>query len=117
MPVGLALPLPNGDALMLEVEGDKAHVPGDDQLEAGFVVHSALLGRIEVRVRIGDGAVSARVIVEDPAVPLARASAPDLAVSLGAATGAPVQVGVSTRAVPSEGARQPRVAEGLDAYA
>src|SRR4051794_1864371 len=55
---GLALPLPNGDALTLHVEPDEAGEGGAErgaEGEAAFVLHSASVGPIEVRLRLAGG--------------------------------------------------------------
>jgi len=117
-PPGLALPLPNGDALSLAV-GDE-HEQGDEpaadgEAQAGFVLHSAALGPIEVRIRTGPGGITAGVVVDSPTLQHAISAAPELARMLELATGEAATVGVTARTAGRPPA--PRVAEGLDAYA
>jgi hypothetical protein len=118
-PPELALPLPNGDALTLNVgdeDAAEAEEGGGGDGEAAFVLHSAALGPIAVRVRLGGGSVSATVSVEPEALAAAQAAAPALATALERATARPAQVAVGARAA-EERPPAPVVAEGLDAYA
>src|SRR5581483_7867586 len=97
---GLALPLPNGDALTLHVDADEAGDGGAQrgaEGEAAFVLHSAALGPIEVRLRLGGGALGVGVVVEPDAEAEARAAAPALAQALARATGAQPTVEVGAR--------------------
>lgn len=122
VPPELALPLPNGDALELAVQPDaeQAEGGGDGRPgggEAAFVLHSAALGPIEVRVRLDGGTVTASVGVDEAALPLARAALPELAASLERVTGSTARIGLGARPPEQPGPAPPRVAEGLDAYA
>jgi hypothetical protein len=119
-PQGLALPLPNGDALTLAVPPEPEGEAGGSGLSAGdaaFVLYSALYGAIAVRLRLGGGVVSAEVTVEPRVEAAAAAAAPALRKSLERATGARASVAVSAR--PPEGPRPPapRIDPSLDAYA
>jgi hypothetical protein len=122
-PPGLALPLPNGDALTLHVDGDEdadgggAKGQGEGDGEAAFVLHSAELGPISVRLRLADGTISATVGVDAATLPLAQAAAPALARGLKQATGTPARVALSGRSEVEPRPAAPHVAEGLDAYA
>jgi hypothetical protein len=119
-PPGLALPLPNGDALQLAVQPDAEDEGGGDGqggAEAAFVLHSAELGPIEVRLRLDGGTVVANVAVDEGALPEAQAALPSLAAALERATGTAPRVGVAARAADAPAPARPRVAEGLDAYA
>jgi hypothetical protein len=120
-PPGLALPLPNGDALELRVDPDETAEQdargGSGGAEAGFVLHSAELGPIEVRVRLDGSTVGATVSVEERALPEARAALPALTASLARVSGAVPRVSVAARAAGEAKPAPPRVAEGLDAYA
>jgi hypothetical protein len=118
-PPGLGLPLGNGDVLALAVPAD-AQEDGEDPEhggEAAFVLHSAELGPIAVRLRLAGGAVSVQVAVEPAAEELARAAAPELRESVEHATGTRTSVAVAAR-VPEE-ARPvpPPLGSSLDAYA
>jgi hypothetical protein len=116
---GLALPLPNGDALALQVlpdgQGDDAQREGGEEGEAAFVLHSAALGPIEVRLRLGGGVLGVGVVVDAAAAADARAAAPELTAALARATRATPVVEVAARKAPPPPA--PRVEESLDAYA
>jgi hypothetical protein len=118
-PPGLALPLPNGDAVELAIADEEA--AGADGAgggsEAGFVLHSAAFGPIEVRLRLAGGAIGATVSVGAGALPTFRAAAPDLASALARATGAAPQVSVAARPPAAAKPGRPEVAGGLDAYA
>jgi hypothetical protein len=114
---GLALPLPNGDALTLNVQPDEeadGREPGDPGGEAAFVLHSAAVGPIEVRLRLGAGTLAVGVVVDPAAEPAAQAAAPALAQALARVT--KMRPAVEIR--PREGAAPPapRVEETLDAY-
>jgi hypothetical protein len=117
---GLALPLPNGDALTLQVlpepeEQERGARPGGDaEGEAAFVLHSAALGPIEVRLRLGGGVLGVGVVVDPSAEADARAAAPELASALARATGAAPVVEVASRKAPPPA---PRVEESLDVHA
>jgi hypothetical protein len=122
VPPELALPLPNGDALTLTVDpdaggGDEDGRDGEADGEAAFVLHSAELGPIAVRLRLAGGAVSAAVSVDEAALPLAQAAAPELVSALRDAVGGSADVVVSGRGAATPRPAPPRVAEGLDAYA
>lgn len=120
-PPGLALPLPNGDALELRVDPDEASEQddrgGEGGAEAAFVLHSAELGPIEVRVRLDGSTVAAAVSVDERALPDARAALPALTAALARVSGTVPRVSVAARAGGDEVPSPPRVAEGLDAYA
>jgi len=122
-PPGLALPLPNGDALTLAVDPDDGPdaEPGSrgrsGEGEAAFVLHSAELGPIEVQLRLAGGAIAATVRVDAETLPLATAAKPALAAALERATGTPAQISLRGRASDRERPTAPPVAEGLDAYA
>jgi hypothetical protein len=120
-PPGLALPLPNGDALELRVDPDETSEQDagsrEGGAEAGFVLHSAELGPIEVRVRLDGSTVAAAVSVDERALPEARAALPSLTAALARVSGAVPRVSVSARAAGDAAPAPPRVAEGLDAYA
>jgi hypothetical protein len=118
---GLALPLPNGDALALQVYPDGDDEADGEQREAGgegeaaFVLHSAALGAIEVRLRLGGGVLGVGVVVEPRAAADARAALPELTAALARATRATPVVEVAARKTAPPPA--PRVEESLDAYA
>jgi hypothetical protein len=118
---GLALPLPNGDALTLQIaeepDGDEDAGSGEDGHEASFVLHSAALGPIEARLRLVGGAVTVEVVVEAAARKRFAAAAPALAEALERATAAPARVDVAARRGRQVRPAQPRVDEGFDAYA
>lgn len=121
-PPGLALPLPNGDALTLAVDPDdgsdaESGSRRSGEGEAAFVLHSAELGPIEVQLRLTGGAIAATVRVDAETLPLATAAKPALAVALERATGTPAQISLSGRDSERERPVAPPVAEGLDAYA
>lgn len=121
-PPGLALPLPNGDALTLAVDPDdgsdaESGSRRSGKGEAAFVLHSAELGPIEVQLRLTGGAIAATVRVDAETLPLATAAKPALAVALERATGTPAQISLSGRDSERERPVAPPVAEGLDAYA
>lgn len=120
-PPGLALPLPNGDALELRVDPDEASEQdartGEGGAEAGFVLHSAELGPIEVRVRLDGSTVAAAVSVDERALPEARSALPALTAALARVSGAVPRVSVAARRPGDAAPAAPRVAEGLDAYA
>jgi hypothetical protein len=121
-PPGLALPLPNGDALELRVDPDETpeERPGGRErgaAEAGFVLHSAELGPIEVRVRLDGSTVVAGVSVDERALAEAREALPSLTAALARVSGAVPRVTVAARTPGAEAPAAPRVAEGLDAYA
>lgn len=121
VPLGLALPLPNGDALQLAVRDESEEAggeeAGDGRAEAAFVLHSAELGPIEVRLQLGAGVLAVGVSVEERALAEAQAALPELVSGLQRATGTPARVGLATRPADGPAPRPPRVAEGLDAYA
>lgn len=81
--------------------------------EAAFVLRSAAIGPIEVRLRLGPGAVRAAVVVEPGLAALARERAPELAGALQRAGCRPAAVRVAER--PPD--RPMRRAGKLDAYA
>jgi hypothetical protein len=116
---GLALPLPNGDALALQVypdgEAEGEQRDGAGEGEAAFVLHSAALGAIEVRLRLGGGVLGVGVVVEPKAAAEARAALPELTAALARATRATPVVEVAARKASPPPA--PRVEESLDAYA
>ena len=116
---GLALPLPNGDALALQVhpdaDGEGEQPEGRSEGEAAFVLHSAALGPIEVRLRLGGGVLGVGVVVEPKAAAEARAALPELTAALARATRATPVVEVAARKTPPP--PTPRVEESLDAYA
>lgn len=120
-PPELALPLPNGDALELAVqpdaEGEQGGGSHEGGAEAAFVLHSAELGPIEMRLRLDGETVVADVAVDGAALPEAQAALPALVDALRRATGAPPRVGLAARAPADPAPARPRVAEGLDAYA
>jgi hypothetical protein len=120
-PPGLALPLPNGDALELRVDPDDASEQegreGGTGPEAAFVLHSAELGPIAVRVRLDGSTVVAGVSVEEPALAEARAALPALTAALARISGAVPRVSVAARGADEAAPAPPRVVEGLDAYA
>jgi hypothetical protein len=123
-PPGLALPLPNGDALELalprpgdEDEEDEHGGRTGGAAEASFVLHSALLGPIAVRLRLAGGLVGADVSVAPGAEPLAAAAADELRTALERATGAHATVAVAARPEADQAVAAPRVEGSLDAYA
>jgi hypothetical protein len=120
-PPELALPLPNGDALELAVEPDaedeQGGGTGEGGAEAAFVLHSAELGPIEVRLRLEGDTVLARVAVDAAALAEAQAALPQLSAGLERATGSAPRVGLQARAPEAPAPARLRVAEGLDAYA
>lgn len=120
-PPALALPLPNGDALQLAVQPDaedeQGGATGEGGAEAAFVLHSAELGPIEVRLRLDGGTVVANVAVDDAALPEAQTALPSLVDALQRASGAPPRVGLAARGAADPAPARPPVAEGLDAYA
>ncbi len=120
-PPQLALPLPNGDALQLAVQPDAeeehGNGGGESGAEAAFVLHSAELGPIEVRLRLDGGSVVANVAVDGDALAETQAALPSLAAALERATGSAPRVGLVARAADAPAPARPRVAEGLDAYA
>jgi hypothetical protein len=118
-PPGLALPLPNGDAALVRIvdEQPAAGVRREAEGEAAFVLHSAVLGAIEVRLTLGGGAVRARVVVEPAAAEAAQAAAPDLVRALARATTSRASVDVASRAEDDPRPERPRVEQGLDRYA
>jgi hypothetical protein len=119
-PPQLALPLPNGDALELAIQPDAEDEPGgngESGGEAAFVLHSAELGPIEVRLRLDRDMVVANVAVDGAALPEAQAALPALVEALQRVTGAPPRVGLAARGPADPAPVRPRVAEGLDAYA
>jgi hypothetical protein len=120
-PPELALPLPNGDALELAVQPDAEDEPDGDRghagAEAAFVLHSAELGPIEVRLRLERETVVASVAVDRAALAETQAALPALVDALARVTGAPPRVGLAARGAADPAPAKPRVAEGLDAYA
>jgi len=120
-PPGLALPLPTGDALQLALPrtggGDELDERGGDggPLEAGFVLHSASLGPIAVRVRLADGIVGAEVTVAPEAEALVADAADELRSSLERTTGARATVAVAARR--EERRAPPRIEDSFSAYA
>jgi hypothetical protein len=120
-PPGLALPLPNGDALELALPRSDADDESEGQrgaggpLEAAFVLHSASLGAIAVRLRLADGIVGADVSVAPEAEALATEAAGDLRASLERVTGARATVAVGART--EERPAPPRIEDSFDAYA
>jgi hypothetical protein len=113
---GFALPLPNGDALTLALDPDEDGEEGEGERsegEAAFVLHSAALGPIEVRLRLGGGTLGVAVVVDPAAEELTRAAAPELARALARVTPAQPSVEVSAR---RGRPAPPRVEETLDAY-
>jgi hypothetical protein len=118
---GLALPLPNGDALAFKVADDADDAtrdsPADAAHEASFVLHSATLGPIEARLRLVGDSVSVEVVVEPHARRRFAAAAPELVRALGRATEAPARVDVAARRAHHPRPVGPRVDESFDAYA
>jgi hypothetical protein len=76
------------------------------------VLHSAALGPIEVRLRLGGGMLGASVVVDRAAEADARAAAPELAAALARAVEATPVVEVAARKARPPAA--PRVEESLD---
>ncbi|MFL5963072.1 MAG: hypothetical protein ACJ757_09305 [Gaiellaceae bacterium] len=118
-PPGLALPLPNGDAVQVRIADEEPAAGGRREVEgeAAFVLHSALLGTIEVRLTLGGGIVRARVIVEPAAADTARAAAPELVAALTRATAARAAVDVAARTNDDPRPERPRVEQAVDHYA
>jgi hypothetical protein len=118
-PPGLALPLPNGDAALVRISDEGAAAGGrrEAEGEAAFVLHSALLGPIDVRLALGGGVIRARVVVEPGAADAAQAAAPDLIRALAQATNASASVDVVTRVADDPRPARPRVEQAVDRYA
>ncbi len=118
---GLALPLPNGDALALAVAGDEGREEGSRSRETGseasFVLHSATLGPIEAHLRLADGSIRVEVVVEPEARSRFAAAAPELAGALERACAGPAHVDVAARRPQHARPARPRVDESFDAYA
>ena len=123
-PQGLALPLGNGDVLALsfppvgEEDGD-ADSDGSAESggEAAFVLHSAALGPIAVRLRLAGDSASVQVGVEPEAEDLARAAADELREGVERATGASTSVSIAARTPADARPVPPPIASSLDAYA
>jgi hypothetical protein len=118
---GLALPLPNGDALTLQV-ADEAPEQGGEGASApdgaaSFVLHSAALGPIEARLRLTGGALAIEIVVEPSARQRFAAAVPALVEALERANTAPALVGVEARRSRSPRPVRPPVDESFDAYA
>ncbi|HET6175192.1 MAG TPA: flagellar hook-length control protein FliK [Gaiellales bacterium] len=118
---GLALPLPNGDALTLAVAEDEEAAArggaGEGGREASFVLHSATLGPIEAHLRLVDGALRVEVTVEPEARRQFAEAAPALVSALERAVSGPALVGVAARRPQHVRPARPRVDESFDAYA
>jgi hypothetical protein len=94
--------LPDGGAANAQVQPDKQRSGGGRSAagEAAFVLHSPVLGAIEVRLRMADGAVRVGVVTAPgEATALAEGALPDLVERLGQATGRPAVAGVSERPI------------------
>jgi hypothetical protein len=122
-PPGLGLPLGNGDVLALDVPAaadedgpDAEREPGAEG-EAAFVLHSAGLGPIAVRLRLAAGVVSVAVAVEPEAEAVAAAAAPDLRERVERATGARASVAVAARPSADPRPVPPPLGASLDAHA
>jgi hypothetical protein len=115
-PPEFALPLPSGDALSVS-EWAGGEGPGAEATEVMFVLHSALIGPIAVRLRLAGGVVAAEVEVEREVLALACGCANELGAALERATGRPARVGVAVRGARASRLAPLRVAEVLDAYA
>jgi hypothetical protein len=122
-PPGLGLPLGSGDVLALDVPvaGDEAgpdagREPGTEG-EAAFVLHSAELGPIAVRLRLAAGVVVVAVTVEPEAEAAATAAARDLRERVERATGARASVAVAARSARESRPVPPPLGASLDAYA
>jgi hypothetical protein len=117
-PPGLSLPLPNGDAATVHI-ADEQSAGGRPEAEgeAAFVLHSAVLGAIEVRLTLGAGIVRARVVVEPSAADAARAAAPELVAALARATSGRAAVDVAARTENDARPERPRVEQAVDRYA
>ncbi|HEV7641644.1 MAG TPA: hypothetical protein VGO39_12325 [Gaiellaceae bacterium] len=118
-PPGLALPLPNGDAAVVRIADEQPTGGGrrEAEGEAAFVLHSAVLGAIEVRLALGGGIVRARVVVEPDAAKAARAAAPELVNALARATSARAAVDVAERTEDEARPERPRLEQAVDRYA
>ena len=123
-PPGLALPLGNGDVLTLAVPPDgDAEADGEAGSgrgaggEAAFVLHSAALGPIAVRLRLAGGSASVQVSVEADAEELARAAADELREGVERATGVQASVAIAARTAEEPRPAPPPIASSLDAYA
>jgi len=123
-PQGFALPLGNGDVLTLSVPpggDDKADSDsegsGEGGGEAAFVLHSAALGPISVRLRLAGDSASVQVAVDPEAEAVARAAADELREGVERATGAQVSVAVAARRPEETRPVPPPIASSLDAYA
>jgi hypothetical protein len=118
---GLALPLPNGDALTLQVADEAPEEggagAGAESGEASFVLHSAELGPIEARLRMAGGALTIEVVVEPGARGRFAAAVPDLLSALERTGTAPALVDVAARRRRSPRPVRPPVDESFDAYA
>jgi hypothetical protein len=120
--VAIHLHAPGAGAASFVVEGDAegeeaAAEGGEASGEAGFVLHSAALGPLEVRLRLAGGALTATVVVEPATLVAARGALPDLAAGLARAVGAEVAVGLQERGAGVARPAPPRVEEAFDAYA
>ena len=118
-PPGVALPLPNGDAALIQIAGEESS-PGERCAAAGeaaFVLHSAVLGAIEVRLALGGGVIRARVVVDPDTADAAQAAAPHLVRALARATHAGAAVDVVTREDDDPRPERPRVEQAVDRYA
>ena len=123
-PQGLALPLGNGDVLTLsvppageeEADADSAG-SGESGGEAAFVLHSATLGPIAVRLRLAGDSASVHVAVDPEAEDLARTAADELREGVERATGASTVVSIAARTPADARPVPPPIASSLDAYA
>ena len=118
---GLALPLPNGDALTLQVADDAQEERGEDagaaSGEASFVLHSAALGPIEARLRMTGGALAVEIVVEPGARRRFAAAVPELLTALERTSTAPALVDVAARRSRTARPARPPIEESFDAYA
>jgi hypothetical protein len=103
-------------AVPADGEDDEAAAEGGGAV-AAFVLHSAELGPIAVRLRLAGGGVSVQVGVEPAAEELARTAAHELRESVERATGARTSVAVSARAPEEPRPVVPPLGSSLDAYA
>jgi hypothetical protein len=130
-PPGGGVELPGGELVAIQlhapaeaphprIDGDvEGESPADRErdAEAGFVLHSAAFGPLEVRLQMIGGALSATVVVDPAAADAARSALPDLAAGLARAVGAEVAVGLRERTDGAPRPAVPRTEEAFDAYA
>jgi hypothetical protein len=93
-----------------EREADGAAGRRSRPAEAAVVLEGGPAGRIELRLRLGAGGITAAVVVDGETVPLAQSAVAELASALERATGLAATVGVTAHAQGVE-------PDGVEAYA